>query len=314
MTTLDRLNQWRESGAITGAQYDQIRTLVRKDRFSVFLELNVLLYLGVLALAGGIATTVQKYFASLTDVAVLISLTILFIGTLYYCFKRGAPFSSGLVESPALTLDYVLYFSCLVLATELAYIEYRFAFLKDREDFYFLITAVVFFALAYRFDNRLVLSLALSSLAAAFGLRLARFHMESDNSLRIAGIGYSLLVSTIGLWLSRVELKKHFLQSYLHIACNVLLISLLSGILDLTWWPRYLAGLLVAAVSAIYFGVRFNRLAFVAYGVVYGYIGFSIRVLEGSRDIVGSLLFIVITGSAVIIGLVVLARRIGRHE
>src|SRR6185436_18774274 len=137
---------------------------------------------------------------------------------------------------------------------------------------------------------------------------------ESDNSLRIAGIGYSILVSTIGLWLSRLDLKKHFLQSYLHIACNVSLISLLSGVLDLTWWPRYLAGLLVASVSAIYFGVRFNRLAFVAYGVVYGYIGFSIRVLEGSRDIVGSLLFIVITGSAVIIGLVVLARRIGRHE
>ncbi len=314
MTTLDRLNQWRESGAITGAQYVQIRTLVRKDRFSVFLELNVLLYLGVLALAGGIAATIQKYFSNLSDVAVLTSLTILFAGTLYYCFKRASPFSSGQVESPIVTLDYVLYFSCLVMSTELAYIEYRFAFLKDREDFYFLFTAVVFFVLAYRFDNRFVLSLALSSLAAGFGLRLTRFQMVSENSLRIAGIAYSILISTIGLWLSRLELKKHFLQSYLHIACNVLLISLLSGVVDRTWWPRYLAGLLVAAVSAIYFGVRFSRLAFVAYGVLYGYIGLSIKVLEDSHDVVAALLFVVITGSAVIIGLVVLARRIGRNE
>jgi len=218
MDTLDRLNRWRESGTITVQQYAHLRALVTKDRFSVFLELNVLLYLGVLALVAGIATTIQKYFATLSDAAILISLTLLFAGTLYYCFSRAKPFSSAAVDSPTLTFDYVLYFSCLVMSTELAFIEYRFSLFQNHEDLYFFAAAVALFSFAYRFDNRLVLSLALSSLAAAFGLRLTQFHMVHEDSLRLAGVGYSLLVSVTGLWLHRIGLKKHFLQSYLHIA------------------------------------------------------------------------------------------------
>jgi len=313
MNTFDRLSQWRDSAAITGEQYDRIRKLVRKEPLSLFLELNVLLYLGVLALAGGIAATIQKYFSSLSDMVVLVTLTSLFAGTLYYCFKRAAAFSGGQVESPSMSFDYVLYFSCLVMSTELAYLEYRFSLLKDQQDLYFLFAAIVFLGFAYRFDNRLVLSLALSSLATAFGLRINRYQMISTDSLRVAGIAYSILVYVTGIWLNRIGLKKHFLQSYLHIATNVLLISLLSGVADLNYWPRYLPGLLIVSAVAIYFGVHFRRFAFVAYGVLYGYAGLSFKVLD-SENLTGGMLYVVTTGSAVIFALVVLARRFGREE
>jgi hypothetical protein len=314
MNTQDRLTQWRESGKMTAERYDPIRALVRKDRSSLFLELNVLLYLGVLALAGGIAATVQKYFASLSDIAVLMALTVLFTGSLFFCFRRATPFSKSPVESPTITLDYVLYFSCLVMSTELTYIEYRYSLLNDQQDLYFLFGAIVFFVLAYRFDNRFVLSLALSALATTFGLRFTRFHMISNVSLRVAGIGYSILVSATGLWLNRIGLKKHFLQTYLHIATNVLLMSLLSGVVDRDRWPGYIASLMIAAGVAIYCGVHFRRFAFTAYGVLYGYAGFSMKILDNAHDAVGALLYIVTTGFAVILGLVVFARRFGRDE
>ena len=66
MTTLERLDRWHRDGLLTDDQYHSIGAIARKERFSVFLELNALLYLGVIAVAGGLAWTVQTSFADRT--------------------------------------------------------------------------------------------------------------------------------------------------------------------------------------------------------------------------------------------------------
>src|SRR5579883_1379119 len=172
MTTLEQLRKWKDSGAITGAQFDTIAAIVRKDRFSVFVELNALLYLGVLSFVAGLTWTIQTYFANLGDAAILIGLSGLLAGSLYYCFSRATNWSSEQVESPTMAFDYVLYLACLVFGAELAYIESRFHLLQDKRDYYLLISALLYFVFAYRFDNRFVLSLGLSTLAGWFGVKI----------------------------------------------------------------------------------------------------------------------------------------------
>ena len=63
MTTVERLAQWKHDAVITDAQHEVLGALVRKDRFPVALELNALLYLGVLAIAAGVLWTVREHFA-----------------------------------------------------------------------------------------------------------------------------------------------------------------------------------------------------------------------------------------------------------
>src|SRR5204863_5599832 len=112
-----------------------------------------------------------------------------------------------------IAFDYVLYAGCLVFALELAYLENRFHLLNDNSDLYLLGSAVIFFALAYRFDNRLVLSLALSSLAGWFGVRLSQSPLRYGDSLRPYAIGYGAVVAGMGGWLHRpgkAGIKKHF--------------------------------------------------------------------------------------------------------
>src|SRR5215471_11860464 len=100
MTTLERLENWRQTGGITGDQFNVLAAIVRKNRFSVFLELNALLYLGVLSFVGGAGWMIQAYAASFGDVAILGALTILLIVCFYYCFSRALPYSTTRVESP----------------------------------------------------------------------------------------------------------------------------------------------------------------------------------------------------------------------
>ena len=67
MTTIDRLD-WRESGVISEAQHATLPAIVRRERFSVFVELNALLYIGVISIVGGLGWTFRDYVASLGDV------------------------------------------------------------------------------------------------------------------------------------------------------------------------------------------------------------------------------------------------------
>ena len=308
------LERWRTTGAISGAQYEVLSALVRKDRFSVFVELNTTLYLGVLAFVAGVGWTIETHFTSLGDAAILSALTLTFCVSIYYCFSRGRPYSNRRVEPSGFAFDYVLYLGCLVLAIELAYLESRFHVLQTGWENYLLLSAVVFFTLAYRFDNRFVLSLALSTLAGWFSLRLSGFPDVGGPSVRTAGLLYGGLVAIAGTGLYKAGIKQHFLETYLHVAANVLFIALLSALFDRHVDLVYLAGLLGLAGAAVALGVRFKRFAFVVYGVGYGYIGISARVLREIDSFTAALAYVAVSSTVVIVALVMIARRFGREE
>jgi hypothetical protein len=266
LTILKYLEHWNSTGAIAGAQYDAISALERKDRFSLFLELNTLLYVGVLSFVAGVGWTIQTYLARLGDAAILSALTILFLSCLYYCFSRALPYSHDQVESSGFAFDYVLYLGCLMFGLELGYLESQFHLLQTNWDHYLLLSSFVFFVLAYRFDNRFVLSLALSTLAGWFGVWLSHFPMLGESSLRAYALAYGAIVAMAGIGLHRVGIKRHFLEAYLHVAANVLFIALLSAAVERNLEWLYLLGLLGLAGIAIVEGVRFKRFAFVVYG------------------------------------------------
>jgi hypothetical protein len=313
LTTIDRLDGWKEAGVITGAQHATLSQIVRRDRFSLFVELNALLYVGVIAIVAGLGWTFSDYVTNLGDVAILSILGLLMAVSFGYCFARGPAYSNDEVDAPFFAFDYILYFACLVLAATLAFIETRFEIFHGWET-HLLIAAVVFGGLAYRFDNRFVLSLALSTLAGYLGLKITPFDALDSDRLRLAGFLYGAFLIGIGVLLTRIHIKPHFLDVYLQLGANAILLAGASGVLDGGARWAHLALLLVLSAAAIYLGVRFRRFAFVAYGTLYGYAGLSIRVIDDVSSITGALLWFVVTGSIVAGALVVLARRTGRDE
>src|SRR5262245_20362849 len=131
MSLLNDLERWHAEGTITSSQHDVLASLVRKDRFSVFEELNALLYLGVVSLVAGAGWTIQTHFKSLGDFAIISALAATFAACLYYCFTRGAAYSNEQQESTGFAFDYVLYLGCLMFGLELGFLEFRFHLLRD---------------------------------------------------------------------------------------------------------------------------------------------------------------------------------------
>jgi hypothetical protein len=313
MTILARLEQWKQQSKISPEQHAQLAGLSRGEPFSLFLELNFLLYAGILAFIAGLGWTVSTWSQQLGDVLVLTILSAILAACFWYCFSRAPAWSPAEIPSPSLIFDYVLYLGSLIWSMELAYVENRFHLLSGQWDLYLLTTAGLFFFLAYRFDNRFVLSLALSSLAGWFGLTISHWPSHQDAAYRQYAIFYSLIVGISGAIVQRRGLKPHFFGTYLNIAANVLFWALLSGVFKREDYVVWFLALLAACGASLAWGLSRRQFSFVAYAAVYGYVGISSILLRNVYGTTAVLSYFLVTGVAMLIMLVQIARRFGRE-
>ena len=282
MTILARLEQWKEQGTISPEQHAHLAGLARGEPFSIFLELNVLLYAGVLAFVAGLGWTVSTWSQQLGDVArpdrsSPASSPPVF-GTAFRARPPGPP-RKRLHRVRSSTTCFTS--AASIWSVELAYLENRFHVLSGQWDLYLLATAGLFFFLAYRFDNRFVLSLALSSLAGWFGLTISHWPSHQDATYRQYALLYCLMVGVGGALLQRRGLKPHFFGTYLNIAANVLFWAVLSGVFNRQGYGLWFLALLVACGASLAWGLARRQFAFVAYAAVYGYIGVSSILIRG---------------------------------
>ena len=312
MTILARLERWKEQGAISVEQHAHLAGLARGEPFSVFLELNVLLYAGVVAFVAGLGWTVTTWSQQLGDIVVLTVLSGILAACSWYCVSRTPAWSPTETPTPSPIFDYVLYLGTLVWCVELAYLENRFHVLSGQWDLYLAASAGLFFFLAYRFDNRFVLSLALSLLAGWFGLTISRWPTHQDAAYREYALLYCLMVGVGGALLQRRGLKPHFLGTYLNVVANVLFWAVLSGVFERQGYGLWFLALLIACGASLAWGLARRQFAFVAYAAVYGYVGISTMLIRGITDETFILGYFVITAITMLVVLIQIARRFGK--
>jgi hypothetical protein len=285
-------------------QFNALLDIHSKKIFSVHLELRFFLYVGVLCIITGAGLTIKKYFANIGDIAVISALTLCFASAFIYCFIKGTAFSRGEVISPNIAFDYILFFGCAFFSMDIAYIETQFHLLGDAWNNYLLVSSVIFFCLAYRFDNRLVLSFALSTLAAWFGFSLSDYHFSLKDYYRGYAIIYGLIALGSGSLLYYLNIKKHFFDVYLNFAVNFLLIALLSGVVKYKMLSMYFPALLIACALFAYYSVKVRRFLYMIYGVLYGYAGISIVIIDYIHEVTFFIFTYFILTSLFVIGLI----------
>jgi hypothetical protein len=308
------LDQWRDDGIISPEQHAHLAGIARRERVSVYLELNLLLYAGVLAFVAGLGWTVTTWSHQLGDVLIVTALSAIFGVCMWYCFSRAPAWRPAETPSANLAFDYVLYLGSLTWSVELAWLENRFHLLSGQWDLYLLATAGLFFFLAYRFDNRFVLSLALSALAGWFGLTISRWPTHQDETYRQYAILYGLTVCAAGALLRQRGLKPHFHGTYLNIAANVLFWAILSGVFNRQGYGPWLAALLILCGGSLARGLKEREFVFVAYAAVYGYVGVSSIIIRNLKELPSVFSYFVVTSIMMVAGMVRIARRFERER
>lgn len=277
MNVAELIKKLRYENKLNSSQARLLLDLQEGRIFPVHRELRFFLYAGILLIIAGAGFTIKQYFVDLGDVAIISALTLFSLAAFVYCFLKGCSYERGEVASPNIAFDYILFFGCAFYSMDIAYIETQYHLLGNFWENYLLISVALFFFLAYRFDNRLVLSMALS---AWFGFTLSVHRLHFEDYYRLYAIAYALIVLCGGILLYRATIKKHFLDIYLNFAVHFLCIALVSGVIEYKILSFYFPALLTACAALAYHSIQTRKFLYMLYAVIYGYIGISIVIVD----------------------------------
>ncbi|HKW92936.1 MAG TPA: hypothetical protein VJX92_13630 [Methylomirabilota bacterium] len=289
--------------------------VARRRLVSVRFEIRALLYVGVVLLTSGVGLLVAEHHRQIGPLAVAGGIGLVVAACFVWLIRKAPAFSWEAVESPNVALDYVLLLGLLLFASDLAYLEVQLALLGPRWAYHLLVVAVVYLLAAYRWDSRVVLSLALTTLAAWRGISVGLIPGSSgalDATLRgnaLALAALSLAAAALSVRLAR---KTHFEDVYANAGLLLGLGALVSGTLDdEAAWTAWLLALLVVAGLVMWLALRLGRSLYFAEGVVAAYLGLVRLLFEPFHSRASSIpfLFAALLGAGVLVLLGVAHRR-----
>ena len=317
--------KWHAQGLIGEEALRRAEIVEGRRVFSLYWELRLLLYLGVLLLTGGLGVLVYKNIDTIGHQAVLAFIALVTAACFFYCSLRKAEFSWERVAAPDPFFDYVLLLGCLSLLIFLGYLQYEYGVFGDHYGLATFCPMVVLFLVAYFFDHLGALSLAIANLAAWVGVAITPLSiLKSGNfangRLILSGLLLAVALMGAGFLTLRRRWKAHFELTYTNFGFHLFFVAGLAGLF--TFDRVYLLWFLGLMGCAWFMGVRaFARgsMYFLVFIVLYCYVALSyfvIRVMEHVLLEAFSLLMFYFIGSAtgVALLLVFLNRKMKAHD
>jgi hypothetical protein len=309
----------REAGVLEEANAARLLRVARGELISVRAELRALLYAGVLTVASGVGLLVKEHLTALGPLAVAAAIGVAALACLVWVARVAPSFSWHAQPSPNLAFDYVLLLGALLLASEAAYIEVKLSPLGQQWPWHLLGIAVLYAALAVRYDSRVVFSLALSSFAAWRGVALSTFGSNawassSADLVRANALACGVLFVLLGWGLLRADRKPHFEPTATYTGWLLILGALVGGALEPTYrgggWQGWGVATLVVGTSLAVLAARARRFPLFALGVAAAYVALSRFVVEPMHGEEPVLAWFTISGAALVAGLIVAQRKL----
>jgi hypothetical protein len=302
-----------EAGALPPEGASRLLRVARGELVSVYWELRALLYVGVLLVTGGAGLLVKENLDRIGPLAIAVLLGLAAAAALAWVARVAPPFSWREVPSPNLAFDYILLLGVLLAAADLAYVEVKFTPLGAYWAWHLLIVAAFTALAAFRFDSRVVFSLALSTFAAWRGVSAARFGVDlwlrSEDAVRWNAIGCGVLFAVLGLVLKRTGRKAHFEPLAVTLGWLLILGGLASGMGESGVWAFYALALLLCGAALAAGAYRFRRFPLFAFGIVAAYVALSRLALNGVLAETLGCFWFFSTPILVIAGLILAQRR-----
>ncbi|MBD2755947.1 DUF2157 domain-containing protein [Spirosoma validum] len=287
MSPNDVLNKLHKQGFLPPEQQAIIAEIEQKRPFSLHWELRSMLYIGILLLSSGLGLLVYDNFDQIGHGALLAAIAVACVGCFFFAWRFRPEWTREQTKSRSSFGDYALILACLLFLTLEGYAQYAYTVFGTRYGLVTLLPAALFLPLAYRFDHRGVLGMALTALISWVGVtvRPLELYVKTnffDQKTVFSAIGLALVLITLALGLERQRIKPHFTYTYLTIAGNLLMVALLGGLFNFEdRWAWFALGLGVTCVAFDQYARRERRLAnspagsfvYLLISLIYGYIG-----------------------------------------
>ncbi len=308
----------RGEGVLTDTQSGLLGRVARREFVSVRPEIRAALYVGVLLVTSGVALFLKENHERIGPAAIGIAIALAAATCLGWASRRAAPFTWEEAASAHPAFDYVLLLGALLAVADLAYLEAQLKLLGPNWPWHLLAVAVFYLFLAYLFDSKMLLSLALAAFAAWRGIAVsltgAALGAGDPARLRIEALACGALFVALGVAAARRQRKAHFEDVYVNAGLLLVFGGLLSGVFgdEGVRWGAWLLALLLAAAAVGRAAFRAKRTLPFALTVVAAWLGLQRLVFEAvgaARG--GALLLSAITAGAALILIVSSRRKMG---
>jgi hypothetical protein len=305
------LTELLEKSIIGTEQAKKITDYEQLKPFSVHHELRAVLYIGIGLLSAGLGWLLYEHYNQIGPNTILTGLVLLCVSCFVFAGINRPPWSIREVESRSPLAAPALLLGCLLLLTVEGYVQYQYQLFGTRYRLAILLPALLFLVLAYRFDNRAVLGLGLTTLISWLGITVRPLEFYVKGNFVDAHVTASAIAASVGLLvlaqvLAVCRIKPHFTYTYFVFSGNLLFVSLLAALFNFsTWRIPVVLGLAVACFVADRYALHPDENThrpdpanwlFLLMGVVYGFIGATFlffNIVPGIDIISGSLYFIV---------------------
>jgi hypothetical protein len=293
------LGELRSAAALDEPTVANAIALERRTVFSVFDELRAALYAAVALVVTGVGILVKEHLDRIGPVTLILGLALAAAACYVPAIRaklRGAGHSTA--------SEYLLLLGALLVSANLGYAESQFHLLGANWSRHLLILTAFHAFTAYALDSRLVLSVALTTLAAWFGIERGSGNIAPwEFATPQLGLRALLCAAVILAWraLDQRTNAGRFREVFEHFAANLAFWGVLGWCSDRLPYLR-IAGvitLLALAAVAVRKALHSGAESFAVYGVGYTALGLSIVVAEVTDSKLG--------GATVVLGIVVAA-------
>ena len=253
---------------------------------SVFGELRSLLYLGIVLFSTAIGLLIYKHIDTIGHDVLVICIVLVCAACFAFCIKKANGYTNGKPGSPGFLFDYILLLGCLLLLTFIGYIQFQYNVFGDRWGLAVFIPMVLLFVSAYYFDHVVVLSLAITNLAAWVGISVTPSRLLKANDFDSDRTIYAAILLGVGLLLisffsTSKKIKSHFSFTYKNFGAHILFIALVTGLFhfDSVYFAWFLA---LACFSFFSFrhAIKERSFYFLVIAALYGWVGLSYISIE----------------------------------
>lgn len=266
-----------ENNIISEKQAKTVSEATENQAFSIHWELKAVLYLGITLLSSGLGVVIYENIDSIGHTVLIALISLVCLACFFFTFKNRKPFTWGENIKTTNLDDFALLGGCLAFLTLEGYLQYQYDLFGSRYGLAALIPAILFFGLAYVFDHRGVLSMAITALASSIGISIIPVKMWETFDFESRRLIVNAMILGISLalvgWFSEYKnIKKRFLFTYLIFGGNMAFVAALAGLFTLDFKLIYFLTTAAFALVFVIYARRKQSYMYLLMAVIYGYI------------------------------------------
>ncbi len=269
-----------QSKFINDNQYEFLEAVRTNKIVSLYYELRLVLYLGIMLFAGGVG-----YFAYQNLGKTGHLLCMAFIGAAiavgFYFIRRFAqPYSNTQVVVNHIYFDYILVLVSLLIISLFAYIQVYFGLVELLLNWTSFISAAILLLMAYRYDNKAILAMGITALAAGLGVSITPVdwttgQWTSTTSLYAVSILLGVFLVVVSEVTYRYGIKQHFRFTWQNFGLLLFYMGYITAIVTSSYKVLHAAIALVSSGILTYYTWKKKEFLFFLYSNIVFYIAVS---------------------------------------